>query len=262
MKKKEIYITAQEIDKARKSGNYSHGDDDMLAFELATEKTFRQMVKQGLAERTDNDSIMEKMGVKYRSFIFGGVKTDKFEQFPISELLGIETYNLEFLEFNERSQASEEKDKLFKWMSQNKDNISGTCSFAYLFGGYGDENSKDYIHGGHAYAIKEFEYGKDIVISDPHYSDYEIKVPWKIFNEMVQNISFSFKDHNTKERLQNVLPKNIDNYIKKTKEYYKQSEKERADKLKEIMKKAKNEDDLKALIDSELGEIKPPPFNE
>ena len=44
IKQKEFYITAEEIAKARESGNYSSGDDDMIAFELATEKTFKAVV--------------------------------------------------------------------------------------------------------------------------------------------------------------------------------------------------------------------------
>ena len=48
---KNFHISAEEIQKAKNSGEYSSGDDDMMAFELATEKLAVKLVKEGKAER-------------------------------------------------------------------------------------------------------------------------------------------------------------------------------------------------------------------
>ena len=47
LKQKSFHISANEIIKAKKSGNYAKGDDDMIAFELATEK-LSKMIEKGL----------------------------------------------------------------------------------------------------------------------------------------------------------------------------------------------------------------------
>ena len=235
LKQKEIHITAYQIDEARKSGNYAEGDDDMIAFELATEHTFREMVRQGLATRVDVDKYMEFKGAKYRSYIWAGVKTKDFEQFPISELLGIKTYEVNFVCINEIKNAEKDKDKIFKYFSQNKNNISATCSFGFGLGmeGWGTKGSKDYIHGGHAYAIKNVNYGKDVTITDPHYSDYEIKIPWQVFNDLVENIIYSFKDSLTLQSLKNVLPKNYEINAKNLKDKMNKTKEEEDKQLKE-----------------------------
>lgn len=220
IKQKEFHFTPEDIDKARKSGNYSEGDDDMIAFELATEITFKEMVRLGLAERCDDDEAIQRRGGKYRSYIWAGVKTDKFDQYPISELLGIKTYKVDILALNEQPTARNDKEKLFKWVSENNANIAGTCAFALVFDGYGDKNSKDYIHGGHAYAIKEVKYGKEVIITDPHYSDYDIKLPWDVFIEYVQDIVFSFKDDKTQQQFKTQLPKNYEANTKKSREAF------------------------------------------
>jgi hypothetical protein len=218
LKEKNIHITAKEIFDAKKSGDFSSDDDDMIAFELATEKTFKKMVELNIAERSYNDESIKRSGGKQRYYIFGGIKTKEFEQYPISELLGISTYKVDFLAMNSRKNADKEKDNLLKWVSKNQENIAGTCGFGFGFGGYGDKNSKDYIHGGHAYAIKRFDYGKNVIISDPYNSDHEIKVPWNIFTQYTDNINFSFKDGKIKEQIKNVLPKDFETYVKQDKE--------------------------------------------
>ena len=80
--------------------------------------------------------------------------------------------------------------------------------------GWGDKNSKDYIKGAHAYAVKDVKYGKEVIVSDPHYSDYEIKVPWDVFQNWVINFVFSFKDEKTKQDYKKMLPANFDNFVK------------------------------------------------
>ncbi len=230
LEQKDIHITAEQIEKARSSGNYSAGDDDMLAFELATEMTFREMVKSGLGERVHDDETLKSYGTKYRSFIFAGIKTDKFDQYPISELLGIKTEKIDFWLLKEHPGAEKDIDKVLKFATQNKDNLSGWCDFA-LLDGYGDAESKDYIHGSHAYAIKNINYGKEVVLSDPHYSDYEIKVQWNTFIDLVKSITFSAKDDKTAQQLVNSLPSGYDEQIKSSNEKF---EKARDEILKRL----------------------------
>ena len=215
LSEKEIHITAKEIQEAKASGNYSSGDDDMIAFELATEKTFRKMVKLGLVERVQDDIFIQLGGATYRSFIYGGVTTNKYDQFPISQLLGIDTYTVEFKSIDIQLFKEKETDKILKWLADNKDNVSGTCSFSLILGGYGDKSSKDYLREAHAYAIKSLEYGKEVVVTDPYNSDYDIKVPWDDFARLVKDIEFSFKDTKTAQSLKRILPHNYEINIKK-----------------------------------------------
>ena len=240
LKEKEIHITAEEIDNARKSGNYSDGDDDMIAFELATERTFRKMVKLGLATYPDSDESRQSYGVRYRSFIHLGVKTDKFEQYPISELLGIENYALNIMPLNDRPKSKEEKDKIYRWLAQNRDNVSIHCGFGYIFDGHGDPDSKDYIKGKHDYAIKEFKYGKYVTLFDPYYSDYEIKLDWKTFFEDATGISLSFKDSKTLKQFKDILPENYDDYCKRSREFWDNLMEEHDRKFKEYIEKTRN----------------------
>ena len=260
LKQKEIYITAEEIVNARESGNYTKEDDDVLALELATEKVFRQMVEQGLAERANTDEQIESMGGKYRSFIFAGVKTDKYEQYPLAELLGLENRNFDFSYINERITAGEEKERIFEYASKNT-NMTMTCSFSYIFGGWGDENTKDYVHGGHAYAIKEVKVGKHVVLSDPHYSDYEIKMPWDEFSNMVRIVNFLYEDNSSKETFEKILPNNLDDYINRCREYYYNQEIERNKKFNEAFQKAKelnlSPEDFTKFAEEYVGEFKP-----
>ena len=207
LKEKEIYLTAEEIDEARKSGNYAEGDDDMIAFELAAEKTFREMVRSGLAERCINDNEIERRGGKYRSYLWGGVKTDEFKQYPVSELLGIKTYRLDFSVLNKHQQANSETEKIFNWILQNEDNISMTCGFNLTQKGYGNPESKDYIKRNHAYAIKDFDCGETVSLLDPHYPDYEIKLDWEVFEKFVRDINLSFKDDKTEKQFMKVVNK-------------------------------------------------------
>lgn len=217
LEQKEIHITAYQIEQARKSGNYSDGDDDMIAFELATEITFKEIVKQGLAARKEDDDYIQEMGGNYRSYIFAGITTDKFDQYPISELLGIKTKKVYISHMKEQSTAGKDVDNMLKYLAQHKTNISGWCAFT-PFTDYGDKATKNYLHGGHAYSIKAVNYGKEVILTDPHYSDYDIKVPWKVFTEEVMDITFSFKDNKTeKEFNKNALPKNYEYNLKKSK---------------------------------------------
>lgn len=220
LNKKSIHITAYQIDAARKSGNYSEGDDDMIAFELATEITFKEMVKQGYAKRREDDNYIQEMGGSYRSYIFAGITTDKFDQYPISELLGIKTKKVYISHMKEQQNGKKDIDSMLKYVSNNQNNISGWCAFT-PFTNYGDKNTKNYIHGGHAYAIKKLNYGKEVILSDPHYSNYEIKIPWQIFTEEVMDITYSFKDTKNEQQFKkNALPPKYEYNLKKSQDNF------------------------------------------
>ena len=195
----------------------------MIAFELAANKTFMQMVRQGLAERFYGDESRAK-DVNYRYYIWYGVTTDKFEQYPISELLGIHAYDVDFTLFyssindDTTNYASAEQDeaRMLKWLSKNKNNVAVNCGFMPSIDGDNNKKSKDYIHSGHAYAIKDIEYGKEVILTDPMDSSYEIKLPYDKFKQHVRHIMLSFKNSQIEELFKNnALP--LDYEIKRNK---------------------------------------------
>lgn len=234
LKQKTIHINASEIDKARKSGNYSSGDDDMIAFELATEKTFREMVRQGLAERKEDDNYIETMGGKYRSFIFAGIKTNEFDQYPISELLGLKTQKVYISKMKESSNSNKAVEQMLNYLSENKDNISGWCAFSPLED-LGSQKGKNYIHGGHAYAIKSLNKGKSVTLIDPHYSNYEIKVPWNVFKELLIDITLTYKDKKTEQQFRTkALPKNYEFIISKSDKFFQNEVNKLLQKMKDF----------------------------
>lgn len=252
LEQKEIYIAAEEIANARESGNYVAEDDDMIAFELATEKTFREMVRQGLAERVEDDEYLEFLGAKYRSYIFFGVKNEEFSQYPISELLGVEAHHLNKNYYECHPKSNEINKKALEWFGQNKNNATCVCAFGFFTDGWGNKDTKDYIKGGHAYAVKDFIPGKEVIVSDPHYSEHEIKVPWDVFKEWSIDFVFSFKNETIKQDYKKILPKNLDNYIKDYKKLRediknkKLSNEEAYKKGKELLMK---DEDIKLIID-------------
>ena len=241
LKLKEIHITAFQIDEARRRGNYADGDDDMIAFELATEQTFRKMIRLGVAKRAGKDEDIQKDGGQYRSFIYLGVTTDEFDQYPISELLGIKTKEVCF----DVPSMKNNKLQLLKLMSDNKKNISAVCSFDFEIGGYGDENTNDYIHGHHAYAIKDFQYGKEVTLINPYISNYDIKIPWQIFLEHIYTINLSCKDTKTENIINGLLPKNYQKDYKKYFEQLRQTHRERWEKYNQEQEVKKAEEEKK-----------------
>lgn len=132
----------------------------------------------------------------------------------------------------EQSSAKKDIDNMFKYVAHDKRNISGWCAFT-PFTNYGNKETKNYLHGGHAYAIKSINYGKEVILTDPHYSNYNIKVPWKVFTEEVMDITFSFKDKKTEQEFnKNALPKNYEHNLKKSQDNF---DKEREKILKKLL---------------------------
>lgn len=220
LKEKNIHISALQIERAKQSGNYSKGDDDMIAFELATEITFRKMVSQGIAKRVATDEELQDEKMNYRSYIFYGVATKDFQQYPISKLLGKESIELNFFIINgyNSNNSLKERDKILKFISTQMNNMTTWCAFA------GECKSK-YIHGNHAYAIKKFEYNKQVILIDPYHSNKEIRMPWKDFTSLIVNVTCSFNDTSLKNKIKQCLPNYYNNkneeYQKRFNKFYK-----------------------------------------
>lgn len=201
LKQKEIHITAYQIGEARKSGNYSDGDDDMIALELATEITFRKMVHLGLAKRLTTDKELQEENINYRSYIYCGVATKDFNQYPISKLLGLPTRNINFFVINNMNSDNyiADKDKILKFISQHDKDISMQCTFA----GY---TGNKYVHGGHMYAVKKLCYGKKAILRDPYDDTKEINLPWKDFVTLIDNAYYQYNNQNVDSNLIKLLP--------------------------------------------------------
>lgn len=202
LKEKNIYISAQQIERAKQSGNYSRGDDDMIAFELATEIVYRKMVKQGIAKRICTDEELQQQKINYRSYINSGVATKDFQQYPISKLLGMETIELNFFIINgyNSSNPQKEKDKILKFISTQKTNLAIWCAFA------GEFENKYGLYSNHAYTIKKMECNKEVILIDPYYSDKEIRMAWKDFKNLINAATCSFNDTNLKNKIKQHLP--------------------------------------------------------
>lgn len=201
LKQKNIHITAHQIEKARQRGNYSNGDDDMIAFELATEITLKEMVKQGIAKRGNSDKELKEQGYNYRSYINGGVSTSKYYQYPISELFGLKSDYINMYLFNGRNSANPIKDKnvVLKKICQNKSQTAIWCAFNC-------NAVNKYIHGNHAYAVKRMEYGKYAILTDPYIENKEIKLSWKDFEGLVTDINIASNNTQTIRNINNTLP--------------------------------------------------------
>lgn len=220
LKEKNIHISALQIESAKQSSNYSKGDDDMIAFELATEITFRKMVSKGIAKRVATDEELQDNKMNYRSYIFYGVATKDFQQYPISKLLGKESIELNFFIINgyNSNNSLKEKDKILKFISTQMNNMTTWCAFA------GEFKSK-YIHGNHAYAIKKMEYSKQVILIDPYHSNKEIRMPWSDFTTLIVNVTCSFNDTSLKNKIKQYLPNYYNNkneeYQKRFNKFYK-----------------------------------------
>lgn len=201
LKQKNIHITAYQIEKAKQSGKYSNGDDDMIAFELATEVTLKEMVKQGLAKRASNDNELKDQGYNYRSYINGGVSTSKYYQYPISELLGLKSDYINMFLFNGKNSINPIKDKnaVLKRVCQTKSQTAIWCAF------HCDVKNK-YVHGNHAYAVKRMEYGKSVILTDPYSENKEIKLSWKDFEGLVTDMHIASNNAQPIRNINNTLP--------------------------------------------------------
>ena len=203
LKQKSFHITAEEIDIARKSGAYSSGDDDMIAFELAVEKVGKIMVNKGLAKRTTH--FDERAG--FASYLSnGGVYDVNGNTMDIST----------FITGRKDVLLSCEEDKgvtkyFLKHIWDNDKNVATVCTFKGNETSNREENSP--VHGGHAYAIKHMIYGKSVTLIDPYHADKEIKLSWQNFVNDVSTLRVATKNNTIKNQLENLIPQELKELI-------------------------------------------------
>ena len=133
-------------------------------------------------------------------------------------MLGIETYSVDFNVLDTSPTVEKDVNRLLKWVAKNKENVSGTCGFNSTFYVDCEPGGIVELRERHAYAIKNIKYGKEIIITDPHDSEIEIKVPWEDFFEHTRRITFSFKDSETVQAFKKeALPANYEKMLEKYK---------------------------------------------
>ena len=199
LEKKDFLITSDEIHSAKQSGYYSKGDDDMIAFELATEKLAKLLEKKGVGKRI---TLFDEIA-GYNTYISGGGIYDKDgNSLDISTLItGKKDVYLSFTEI-EKVPTS-----ILKIISDNKESYAPVCTF---LSDYTIERPEDdLIHGNHAYAIKDFKYGEKVILIDPFHAGEQIELPWKKFINEVTNIRISAKDNEAFDKLDNLIPTNL-----------------------------------------------------
>lgn len=204
LKQKSFHISADEIVKARKSRNYAKGDDDMIAFELATEKLSKMIEKAGLGKRVTGFDGQ----INHKSYIAGGGMYDKNgDTMDISTLItGRKDVMISF------TQETKVPEKFLQNLAKNKNNTASVCTFNSMHDVMGRAKD-DPIHGNHAYAIKNIEYGKSVTVIDPYHADKEIKLSWKKFLYDIERITISAKDNSVKNELESLIPQQLKNEI-------------------------------------------------
>ena len=200
MKQKSFHITADEITKAKKSGHYAKGDDDMIAFELATEKLSKMIEKSGLGKRVTGFDGQ----INHKSYIAGGGMYDKNgNTIDISTLItGRKDVKVSF------TQDTKVPKEFLQNLAKNNDNIAAVCTFNSMHDFMGRAEN-DPVHGNHAYAIKNIEYGKSVTVIDPYHTDKEIKLSWKKFMYDVERVTIATKDNAVKNKLESLIPQKL-----------------------------------------------------
>lgn len=198
IEQKEFHITAQEIENAKNSGHYSNGDDDMIGFELATEKLSKILVKKGLANRI---TLFDKL-TDHQSYIAGGgVYFENGYTLDISQLItGRNDVEVSF------SQETKVPNEVLKFISENAE-IACVCTFISDCLVEREEDAP--IHGGHAYAVKKIVYGKYAIVIDPYHTDQTIRLPWEYFKNNLQKLNIASQDNKTRENIDNLLPQKL-----------------------------------------------------
>lgn len=206
LKQKTFHFTAFQIDNARKSGHYSQGDDDMIAFELATETVSRELVKNGLATRIDSfDQFLD-----YTSYLTGIVKRNG-EELSVSELItGIKNIDIDAMG----------DDTVYRSLS-DKNKYAVQCTFAPAFI-TGRDDEKLQIHSRHSYAIESMQYGKSVSLIDPY--GKTINLSWEDFTAELWTMIISPHSDCDREIFVKQLPPN---YEQKIREYSLQVQRER-----------------------------------
>ena len=196
LKQKSFHITAEEIDVARKSGKYSDGDDDMIAFELATEKVIKGMLKEGKGTRVD---VFDKQ-IGYKSYLSGLITKENRLSYDTLSVMELITGNKDIrYQWWYKEKGSE---KVLKYLSQNTNKTVCTC----CFDGWVDREENDPIHGNHAYAIKKIVYGKSVIVIDPDTPRKPITLSWSKFIDECKDLFINYKDKHTLSEIKKSFP--------------------------------------------------------
>jgi len=202
LKQKSFHITAEEIDNARKSGRYSSGDDDMIAFELATENLAKLLLKTGKYSRCEHFDYKDPQNPSYISG--GGVYDKDGNQLDISKFItGISDVELSCTKNRNVTKS------FIKSLSEYNDNIAAVCTF--INDNFSNRAENSPVHGRHSYAIKKFVYNKFVVLIDPYHADKVIKLPWQDFINDVELLSVATKNTNIKNNLERLIPDEMKN---------------------------------------------------
>lgn len=206
LSQKNFHITAQDIQKAKAIGRYSTGDDDMIAFELATERVHIKLEEEGLG------ILLEHPDIGYKSPLTNVRIDEELNKYSsISELLGAKRSDINF--FVEGADKS--KLPILRQLSQNKGNYAAVCTFDHYADLFEQRDKNDPVHGGHAYAIKNIDFGKEVVVVDPYHADQEIRIKWNKFVGDVESLFVTSKNEDYKKILESKLPKNYEEVILK-----------------------------------------------
>lgn len=225
-KQKVFHVSIEDMQKADNSKQYSTGDPDMLAIELAVEKLYKIMDKQKLGEidrlGADTNSYLGNMIVDNGSRMLSVEKllTNTEEKVIVNNLHGPNPW-----------EGIDNKDfeKTYKYLADNKDSISITATFSARGDAFGYREKDDPVHGMHSYCVKKIVYGKYVILSDPYDSGKDIKISWEHFTTDECLVLFcSTENAEADAKLENALPKN-----------YRTSEKLRAEQVEQ--RKAKEE---------------------
>ena len=197
LKQKSFHITAEEIDSARQSGKYSDGDDDMIAFELATEKVIRGMIKENKRTRVD---VFDKQ-IGYKSYLAGLITKENRLSYETLSVMQLITGNKDVrYQWWYKEKGSE---NVLKYLAQNTNKTVSTC----CFDGWVDRDEKDPIHGNHAYAIKKIVYGKYVVVIDPEKPKQSITLSWRKFTTECKDLFINYENKNILSEIKKSFPK-------------------------------------------------------
>jgi hypothetical protein len=213
IEQKNFHVSAEEIAKAKESGEFSSGDDDMIAIELAVEKLFKIMDKEHLGEINRN-------GAETNSYLGNMVVEDEKGEKRTLDVEELITGNAcEVVPFFLSNVNKNEYDKIYQYVSQNHNNMAITLTITNKKDVIAGRDKNDLVHGNHSYAIKDFVYGKYVIVSDPYNSGEDIKLSWQKFLSEETILFFTFENGAEQEKFKKVMPKD---FSQRQTEYYKE----------------------------------------
>lgn len=170
-KQKAFKISAQDIAKAKKSGRYSSGDDDMIAMELAMERYLKLYGK--LHQRTNTAKAAAGANLE------GSTGFDQHEFIKL--LSGKDVKNHTLLMYDnptkeEKAEAKNDLNRILNEIEKNPGKYAITVDFKSDWGN---------MYTNHAYQVKEVITNKKgqkfVVLVNPWDSSQKVKIPYNSF---------------------------------------------------------------------------------